>query len=148
MKIVLNMVVSNAIEACRLYENVFDGKVFDVFEFPDRPKSNEASIVIGDFTMRLIDENPEFECFSPIKNESCPIWLEVNVKDLDYTYKKALENGMTTVQEINNHLGKNFAEVKDVYGYSWVISQTLKEVTYEERMDFYNKYHSEFDAKE
>ncbi len=55
---------------------------------------------------------------------------------------------MTTTLEINNHLVKNFAEAKDIYGYTWVISQTLKEVTYEERMDFYDKFHSEIDAKE
>ncbi len=118
MNVVLNIVVSDAIEASKLYENVFDGKVFDIFEFPNRPKSNEASITIGDITLWLIDENPEFECFSPIKNENCPIWFEVNVKDLNSTYKKALEYGMSTTQEINNHMGKNFAEVKDIYGYT------------------------------
>ncbi len=80
--------------------------------------------------------------------ESCPIWLQVDVKDLDATYKRALEYGMTKVQDIQNHLGKNFVEVKDIYGYTWVISQTFKEVTYEERLDFYNKFHSGIDDRE
>lgn len=148
MKTTLNMVVSDAIEACKLYEKVFEGKSFDIFEFPNRPNSNEVSVVIGDFTIRLIDENPEFECFSPTRNESCPIWFEVNVEDLDRTYKRVLENGMTTVQEINNHMEKRFAEVKDVYGYTWVITQVLREISYEERMEFYNKFHSELDNQE
>ncbi len=68
--------------------------------------------------------------------------VEVNVKNIESTYKKALEHGMTTVQVINEHLGKKFAEVKDVYGFSWVISQTLREVTYNERKDFYDKFYS------
>ncbi len=142
MKVVLNMVVSNAIEASKLYKNVFDGETYDIFEFPNIRISNEASIVIGDIKIRLIDENPEFECFSPINNESYPVWFEVNVKNIESTYKKALEQGMITVQVINEHLGKKFAEVKDVYGFSWVISQTLREVTYNERKDFYDKFYS------
>lgn len=145
MKTVLNLVVSDSVKACKLYENVFNGESFDIFEFPNRPKSNEASIIIGNFTIRLIDENPEFECFAPTKNESCPIWFEINVEDLDSTYKRAIEYGMIPVQEINNHMGKRFAEVKDIYGYTWVISQVLQQVTYEERIDFYNKFHSELD---
>ncbi len=51
MLIYIVWVVANAIEASKLYKNVFDGKVFDTFQFPNRPKSNEASVTIGNITL-------------------------------------------------------------------------------------------------
>lgn len=146
MKNVLNMIVTDAVKACRIYEYVFDGEIGDIFEFPERPNSNEANITIGNLVLRLIDENPEFDCYPPKKNETDSIWLHLDVADVESAYKKANEKGMITMQPMQEHLGQKFVEVKDPFGYTWVMSQTLREVSYEERMDFYNMYHSGLDV--
>lgn len=147
MKNTLNMVVYNAIEVCKIYEYVFSGEVLDIYEFPDRPSSNEANIIVGNMHLRLIDENKEFECFSPNKDSLSSIWFQVEVLDVESTLNKAVERNMVIVNPLQEHLGQKFAEVSDGFGYTWVISQTIREVSYEERMEFYNNYHSGLDFK-
>ncbi len=146
MKNSLNMIVSDAVKACKVYEYVFNGKVGDVFEFPERPKSNEANITISNLILRLVDENHEFDCYSPKKDEIDSIWLHIDVDDVETTHERAKEKGMTTVQPMQEHLGQKFVEVKDAFGYTWVLTQTLRESGYEERMGFYNEYHSGLDV--
>ncbi|MFV0556214.1 MAG: VOC family protein [Lactovum sp.] len=147
MKNLLNMVVSDAIAASQLYVSVFDATLGEVFEFPDRPKSNEVNVSIGQFHLRLVDENIEFDCLSPKKDEVDSIWLSLQVDDAKCVLKKAKTHGMEIVTEMQEHLGQKFFEVKDPFAYTWVISQTIREVSYEEKMAFYNDYHSGLDLK-
>lgn len=53
---------------------------------------------------------------------------------------------MITIQPMQEHLVQKFVEVKDPFGYTWVITQTLREASHEERMDFYNGHHSGLDV--
>ncbi len=147
MKSVVNIIASDAIKACDLYKHVFDGVVGDIYEFPKRPQSNEANISIGNLHLRIIDENTDFECFSPKNNKTSPMWFQIDVKNIDVTCKKALDSGMKINTDIQEHLGQKFIEVIDEYGYTWVISQIINEVSYEERMAFYNEYHSGLDIE-
>lgn len=71
--------------------------------------------------MRLVDENPEFNCHSPKKEETDSIWLHIDVADVEAAYEKAKEKEMITIQPMQEHLGQKFVEVKDLFGYTWVI---------------------------
>lgn len=64
-----NLVVGNAVGALTYLEEVFGGKRLEVYEFSEVSGYNEANIEGGGVTSRLIDANPEFECYPPNKNE-------------------------------------------------------------------------------
>lgn len=136
-KLTLNMVVADAMEAMEFYEKVFDAKRGDVFHFPDKKGENEANITVGNVELRLIDENASYSCYPPKKGEVDSIWLQIIVADTDAVLKKAVENGAVVGQEPSEFMGTRHAEITDPFGYTWTINQIIREISYEERYQFY-----------
>lgn len=136
-KLTLNMVVVNAMEAMEFYEKVFDAKRGDVFYFPDKKGVNEANVIVGDVELRLIDENASYSCYPPKKGEIDSIWLQLIVDDTEAVLKRAVENGAVVGQEVSEFMGTKYAEITDPFGYTWTINQIVREISYEERYQFY-----------
>ncbi len=136
-KLTLNMVVVNAMEAMEFYEKVFDAKRGDVFHFPDKKGVNEANVIVGDVELRLIDENASYSCYPPKKGEIDSIWLQLIVDDTEAVLKRAVENGAVVGQEVSEFMGTKYAEITDPFGYTWTINQIVREISYEERYQFY-----------
>lgn len=144
-KLTLNMVVANAMEAMEFYESVFGAKRGDVFHFLDKKGVNEANIIVGSVELRLIDENAAFNCYSPKKDEVDSIWLQIIVDDTEAVLKRAIENGAVVGQEVSEFMGTKYAEITDPFGYTWTINQIIREVSYEERYQFYQEQHEKAD---
>lgn len=140
-QLTLNMVVANAMEAMAFYERVFDAKRGDVFHFPDKKGVNEANIIVGNVELRLIDENASYNCYPPKKGEIDSIWLQMIVNDVEVVLKRAIENGAVVGQEVSEFMGIKYAEITDPFGYTWTINQIIREVSYEERYQFYVEQH-------
>lgn len=136
-KLTLNMVVVNAMKAMKFYEKVFDAKRGDVFHFPDKKGVNEANVIVGDVELRLIDENASYSCYPPKKGEIDSIWLQLIVDDTEAVLKRAVENGAVVGQEVSEFMGTKYAEITDPFGYTWTINQIVREISYEERYQFY-----------
>ncbi|WP_250227860.1 VOC family protein [Anaeropeptidivorans aminofermentans] len=144
-KLTLNIVVANAMEAMEFYENVFDAKRGDVFHFPDKEGVNEVNITVGNVELRLIDENASYNCYPPKKDEVDSIWLQMIVDDTEAVLKRAIENGASIGQEVSEFMGTKYAEIIDPFGYTWTINQIIREVSYEERYQFYVEQHESAD---
>lgn len=142
-KLTLNMVVANAMEAMAFYEKVFDAKRGDVFHFPDKEGLNETNVIVGDVELRLIDENTSYSCHPPKKDEVDSIWLQIIVDDTEAVLKRAIENGAVVGQEASEFMGTKYAEITDPFGYTWTINQIIREVSYEERYQFYEEQHEQ-----
>lgn len=136
-KLTLNMVVADAMKAMEFYENVFDAKRGDVFHFPGKEGLNEVNLIVRNVELRLIDENASFNCYPPKKDEVDSIWLQMIVDDTEAVLKKAIENGASIGQEVSEFMGTKHAEITDPFGYTWTINQIIREVSYEERYQFY-----------
>lgn len=136
-KLTLNMVVVNAMEAMEFYEKVFDAKRGDVFHFPDKKGVNEANVIVGDVELRLIDENASYSCYPPKKGEIDSIWLQLIVDDTEAVLKRAVEYGADVGQEVSEFMGTKYSEITDPFGYTWTINQIVREISYEERYQFY-----------
>ena len=136
-KLTLNMVVSDAIEAMEFYEKVFDAKRGDIFQFPGKKGENEANIIVGNVELRLMDENASYSCYPPKKDETDSIWLQMIVDDVEEVLKKAIENGAVVGQETSEFMSTRHAEITDPFGCTWTINQIIREVSYEERYQFY-----------
>ncbi len=144
-KLTINLVVSDAISAMEFYEKVFNAVRGDVFHFPERNAENEANIMIGDVCLRLIDENSDYDCHPPNKDETDSMWLQIVVEDTDATLKMAVENGAVIGQEVSEFMGTRHAEITDPYGYIWTVNQILEEITFEKRYEFYKELQRERD---
>ncbi len=140
-KLTLNMVVADAMKAMTFYERVFDAKRGDVFHFPHKTGVNEANIIVGNVELRLIDENASYNCYPPKRDEIDSIWLQMIVDDTEAVLKRAIENGAVVGQEVSEFMGTKYAEITDPFGYTWTINQIIREVSYEERYQFYVEQH-------
>lgn len=116
---------------------MFDAKRGDVFHFPDKKGVNEANVIVGDVELRLIDENASYSCYPPKKGEIDSIWLQLIVDDTEAVLKRAVENGAVVGQEVSEFMGTKYAEITDPFGYTWTINQIVREISYEERYQFY-----------
>lgn len=134
-----NLVVSDAIEAMNCYKDVFEGVTGDVYEFPDQEAANEANIQVGSVNLRLIDENPMFDCYPPKAGEIDSIWLQIVVDDVEAVLEKAKKYSVTVNQEINEFMGTKNCGIIDPYGYTWTINQILHEISFEERYAIYHE---------
>lgn len=136
-KLTLNMVVSDAMAAMAFYEKVFDAKRGDVFHFPGKEGANEANVTVGNVELRLVDENAAYRCHPPKEGETDSIWLQMIVDDTDAVLKRAVDNGAVVGQETSEFMGTKHAEITDPFGYTWTINQIIREISYEERYQFY-----------
>jgi uncharacterized glyoxalase superfamily protein PhnB len=143
----INLVVADAIAAMEFYETVFDAVRGDIYHFPKRTGENEANVTIGGVNLRLIDENNDYDCHPPKKDETDSIWLQIVVANTDDTLAKAVANGAVLGQEPSEFMGTRHAEITDPFGYTWTINQTLHEVSFAERYQFYETQHLERDGK-
>lgn len=136
----LNLVVSNALDAMQYYEAVFGGKRLEVYEFPGTTGYNEANLEVGGVKLRLIDANPEFECYPPKEDEVDSIWLQMMVDDVEETLNKAIDLSGTLIQEVQEFMGTENGQFKDPFGYTWTVNKVVREVSFQERYDFYKSY--------
>lgn len=142
-RLTLNLVVSNALKALTFYEKVLEAKRGEVFEFPNRREENEVNVLIGNVALRLIDENPDHECFAPKAGETASIWLQLMVDDVDATLAKARHHGATEIQPPSEFMGMYHAQFTDPFGYTWTINQLLKEISFQDRYEAYMKLQEE-----
>ena len=74
-----------------------------------------SSLRVGDSVVMISDSSADFPAF--------PIWLHVYVPDVDATYRLALQNGATSVQEPSEQGdGDRRGGVKDPSGNTWWIA--------------------------
>lgn len=135
----VNMVTSDSPAALVLYEAIFGDGVERV-EVTALPRGqNEAVFILYGTRIHMLDENPEFGMVVPKEGDPKPIWLNVVVPDIASTWKRAMEAGCTEIQpvtEIPSH-GVSNAMFSDPYGYIWLLHQIHREVSFEERMAYY-----------
>lgn len=142
-RLTLNLVVSNALMALAFYQDVLEGKPGEVFEFPNRPQENEATIFVGHVALRILDANPAYDCFAPKPGETSSIWLQLRVDDVDATLKRADRQGAVDIQAASEFMGLYYAQFTDPFGYTWTINQQLKEISFQDRYEAYMKLQEE-----
>lgn len=70
---------------------------------------------------------------APVAGERSPVNFMLYVDNADAAYTKAVEAGMTTVQEPENMFwGDRNAKVADGHGYEWTLAHQVEQVSPEE----------------
>jgi PhnB protein len=129
----IDMVVSDSLEALRLYEKVFDAERIEVTAFARG--TNEAVFSMYGTRFHLLDENPDYMLVAPQPGDPKPMWCNILVPDIRQTFAKALEAGCTEIQPVTElpDFGAINAIFLDPFGYIWMLHQIVREVSFEER---------------
>ncbi len=80
------------------------------------------------------DENPNADCGKSAETiGGCPISLFVYVDDVDAAFKQAVDAGATTTMPVADMFwGDRCGNVKDPFGYSWMLATHTKDLTQEQ----------------
>ena len=125
MKLEINMVVEDALGAAEYYKELFDAKILSKTNL--EKNLNEASLIIADTEIRLLNENKDYDLFSPSSDMNSSMWINLIVEDIGSLYEKALEMECKSIQPITE-----FKEIKvknavfsDKFNHTWVLNQIL-----------------------
>jgi PhnB protein len=117
------LTVRHARALLKFLESTFAGKVTELLAADDRIA--HAEVRIGDSVV-MIGEAMEGQVPSPAV-------LYVYVRDVDATYRRALEQGAASVREpADQFYGDRSGAVKDACGNTWWIATHVEDVTLDE----------------
>ena len=125
MKLEINMVVEDALGAADYYKELFGAKILSKTDL--EKNLNEAGLLIADTEIRLLNENKDYDLFSPSSDMIGAMWINLIVDDIEGLYKKAMEMDCKPIQPVTE-----FKEMKiknavfsDKFNHTWVLNQIL-----------------------
>jgi PhnB protein len=96
-------------------------------------KMGHAEIQIGDSMIMMSDEYPDYGSLSPEAIGGSPIKLHLNVDNVDAFAERAVEAGATIVRPVEDQFyGARSGQLADPFGYTWIVSQHIKDVPVDE----------------
>ena len=117
--------------AIKWYVNVFGAKEKMRFENPDKTIAH-GEITIGDSVVMVSEENPQYNK-SPKTANGNSVNLFIYVPDVDKTIEKALDNKAKLIMPAEDQFyGDRSGRIEDPFGYIWIISTHIKDVSEEE----------------
>jgi len=121
----------DAAKAISFYEKALGAKEVSRFQTPTGIP--HAMITIGDSSILLTEEWPEGGRFSAETLGQSPVWISVQVADVDSFVERAAEAGMKIVRAPSNQFyGHRDATLTDPFGYTWGIHTVTEEMSVEE----------------
>lgn len=123
------MVVKDAKEAIEFYQKAFGAEAGAHMPGPDGKGTMHAEIRIGNSTVMLTDENPQWGLKSPSTLGGTATGLHLYVDDADKAFQRALDAGCTVKAPLMDAFwGDRFGKVTDPYGHEWGIATHVEDV--------------------
>lgn len=132
-------IVSDVLKAFEVYQSIFEVECIEKTGFPKG--QNEVVFSIYGVRFHMLDENPDFQMIAPKQGDPQFIWYNIAVPDISKTYQNAVDAGCKIVQpitEVETH-GVKTAMFHDPFGYMWQLHQVVRDVSFEERIQAYDK---------
>lgn len=118
-------------KAIEFYKEALGAK--EKFRFQVGDSIPHAELVIGDSTINVTGEWPEGGRFSAETVGQSPIWMSVQVPDVDAFAEHAVAAGMKLVRGPQNQFyGHRDATLQDPFGYTWGVFTVKEEMPVEE----------------
>ena len=128
-----HLVLNDASAAIEFYKKAFGAEEIARMPAPDGKHIWHAEIRIGNSVLYLNDEAVAMGMKSALTLGASPVTLQLNVEDADAAFKRATEAGATAKMPLMDMFwGDRYGQVADPFGYSWGISQRVKDLTPEE----------------
>lgn len=132
----IDLVVQDSIKSLAFYNEVFGIETLEISNYDKG--LNEAIFNLYGTRFHLLDENLEYQLIAPRAGDSSPIWINVVVKDIKGTLRRALALGGLEVQELVEmpEMGISNAIFKDPSGHLWMLHEIDRPVSAQERTDY------------
>jgi PhnB protein len=118
-------------KAIEFYQRALGAK--EAFRFEVGGDIPHAELMIGDSSINVAGEWPQGGRFSAETLGNSPVWMTVQVPDVDSFTDHAVAEGMTLVRGPQDQFyGRRDALLKDPFGYIWNISTVKEHLSVEE----------------
>ena len=124
--------IQKAAEAIDFYKRAFDAVELGRMPGPDG-KLMHAMVKIGDSTLMLVDEFPQYGSVGPKALKGSPVTIHLYVKDADATVKQAESAGAKVTMPVADMFwGDRYGRLEDPFGHQWSVATHTRDVTPEE----------------
>jgi len=135
-----HLTVSNAAAAIDFYKQALGAVELYRMSAPDGKRLIHAALTIGDSTLFLADEFPEWAnpdaSKSPQTLGGTAITIHVNSPDVDKTFATAIAvGGVVTMPVADMFWGDRYGQFRDPFGHVWSVSTTFKKMTRGEMLE-------------
>ena len=129
-----HLVCAGADKAIAFYKKAFGATEKVRLPGPDG-KLMHAQIQIGDSTIMLVDENPNWGSRGPKLIGGSPVTIHLFVADVDAVVARAVKAGATVKMPVADQFwGDRYGVIEDPFGHSWSVAQHLRDMTPDEMM--------------
>jgi uncharacterized glyoxalase superfamily protein PhnB len=127
-----HLICAGAAEAIEFYK-----KAFNAVELARLPgaqgKLMHAVIRIGDSTVMLVDEMPEWGALGPKSLKGSPVTIHLFVEDVDSFVARAVGAGAKVTMPVADMFwGDRYGKLEDPFGHHWSVATHLRDMSSDE----------------
>ena len=127
-----HLVCAGAAEAIEFYKRAF-GAVETMRVPAPSGKLMHAALRIGDSTLMLVDEMPEWGALGPKALKGSPVTIHMASDDVDASVARAVAAGAKVTMPVADMFwGDRYGQVEDPFGHRWSVATHLRDMTPEE----------------
>jgi PhnB protein len=127
-----HLVCAGGDAAIEFYKKAFGAE--EVMRLPGPGgKIGHAMLRIGDSSIMLADEFPQWESLGPLALKGSPVTLHLAVADVDRAFERALAAGARVRMPLADMFwGDRYGIVEDPFGHRWSLATHVRDVPVEE----------------
>jgi PhnB protein len=127
-----HLVCAGAADAIEFYKKAFNATETARMAGPNG-KLMHAAVRIGDSTVMLVDEMPEYGSLGPKALKGTPVVVHLYVEDADAFAKRAAEAGAKITMPVTEMFwGDRYGQLEDPFGHRWSVATHVRDVSPEE----------------
>ncbi len=127
-----HLICADAIAAIDFYKRAFGATEISRLPGPDG-KLMHGAIVIGDSTVMLAEEMPQWGALGPKARHGTSVYIHLYVEDVDAFAARAVAAGATVTMPIADMFwGDRYGQLEDPFGHRWSVATHTRDATPEE----------------
>lgn len=127
-----HLICAGAAEAIEFYKKAFNAVKLGRMAGP-QGKLLHGAIRIGDSTVMLVDEFPDWGSFGPKSLKGSPVTMHLYVEDVDAFVAHAAAAGTKITMPLQDMFwGDRYCKLEDPFGHHWSVATHVRDVSPEE----------------
>ena len=127
-----HLVCAGAANAIEFYKKAFGAEEQGRLPGPDG-RIMHAAVKIGDSTVMLVDEMPEWGSLGPKALKGSPVTIHLYVDDADRFVERAAKAGAKVTMPVAEQFwGDRYGKLEDPFGHHWSVATHVRDVGPEE----------------
>jgi PhnB protein len=127
-----HLICKGAAEAIEFYKKAFGATEQARLPGPDG-RLMHAAVRIGDSTVMLVDEMPEWGALGPKSLKGSPVTIHLYVDNADKFVERAVQAGARVTMPVADQFwGDRYGKLEDPFGHHWSVAHPVRKVSMED----------------